>query len=99
MYDVLIQRMIRIEKALARAEERANQLQKEIDHLYVERNNSFRVHEVQYNRTAAVIERLTLLEDKVVPGFGRTLHQMEDLVGDLDQWHANNPLDRREKKP
>jgi hypothetical protein len=98
MYDVLIQRMMRIEKALAQAETRANRLQQEIDLLYVERDNSFRTHEAQYNRMVAVIDRLSALEHKAFPNMGLMLDHLESVVGGFDKWHTNNPLDRRLKK-
>jgi hypothetical protein len=88
---------MRIEKALAQAEARANQLQKEVDVLFTERDNSFRTHETQYNRMVAVIERLTILEDKLFPNMGPMLDRIENVVGSFDKWHMNNPLDRREK--
>jgi len=97
MYDVLIQRIMRIEKHLVRTQARADRLQKEIDDLYVERDNSFRTHEAQYNRMVAVLERLSVLEDRLFPNMGPMLDRIEAVVGNFDQWQTNNPLDRRQK--
>ena len=95
MYDVLIQRIMRIEKSLAQAEERAKRLQCEVDLLYTERDNCSRTHEAQYNRMIAVIERLSMLENKAFPNMGPMLDHLESVVGGFDKWHTNNPLDRR----
>ena len=67
MYDVLIQRIMRLETSLVHAEKRANRLQRQIDDLYAERDNSFKAHEDQYKRTVAVLERLTILEYRIFP--------------------------------
>jgi len=97
MYDVLIQRIMRMEQSLAHAQTRANRLQRQIDDLYAERDNSFKTHEAHYNRTVAVLERLTILEDRIFPKMGPMLDDIEAVVGNFDQWHTNNPLDRRQK--
>jgi hypothetical protein len=97
MYDVLIQRIMRLETSLMYAEKRASKLQRQIDDLYSERDNSFKTHEAQYNRMVAVFERLTILEDKIFPKMGPMLDGIEAVVGSFDQWHTNNPLDRRQK--
>ena len=89
--------MIRIEKALAPAEARANRLQQSIDFLYGERENCFLTHEAHYNRMIAVIERLSMLEQKAFPNMGAMLDHLESVVGGFDKWQTNNPLDQRKK--
>src|ERR1700733_7617965 len=44
-------------------------------------------------------ERIFGLEQKVFPNMWPTLHRVEAVVGDLDERHESNPLDRRDQKP
>jgi hypothetical protein len=95
MYDVLIQRIMRLEKALALSEERAKKLQYEVDVLYQNSENCFRTHQAQSRRVIAAIERLTMLENKAFPTMGPMLDKLEAAIGSFDEWHKDNPLDRR----
>jgi len=97
MYDVLIHRIMRIEKSLVQAEAREKRLRQEVDLLHTEKENCFRTHEAHYNRMVAIIERLSMLENKAFPNMGSMLDHLESVVGGFDHWHTNNPLDRRGK--
>ena len=44
-------------------------------------------------------ERIFGLEQKVFPNMWPTIHRVEAVVGDLDERHESNPLDRRDEKP
>lgn len=44
-------------------------------------------------------ERIFGLEQKVFPTMWPTIHRVEAVIGDLDEHHESNPLDRRDVKP
>jgi len=92
MYDVLLQKYIRQEKALARAEEKIARLQQEVDVLTKYLDKLIQAHA---NEGDAVIERLSILEDRVYPSMGPMLDGIQKIVGKFSGWHLNNPLDRR----
>jgi hypothetical protein len=88
-----------LKKRAQLAESQANRMMKYIDYLFDQRDTSLQIHQVQYNRIVSVQERLTMLEDKVVPQFGPMLHRLEGVVGEFDEWNILNPLDHRKKDP
>jgi hypothetical protein len=92
MHD-LAQRMIRLEEALAHAEERANRLRNEVDVLNTYMDKVIHAHS---HGLDAVIDRLSILEDRIFPSMGPMLVNIQKIVGRFSGWTLNNPLDRRE---
>jgi hypothetical protein len=88
MYDVLMQRILQQEKAIA-------DLHQEIETLKYNSRKSYEAHISSKNCMDAVFERLTVLEDKVLPTFGPMLKSIEKVVGAFTTWSKDNPLDRR----
>jgi len=57
-----------------------------------------REHEDCFGAVRNHNERIFGLEQKVFPNMWPTIHRVESLVGDLDERHESNPLDRRDEK-
>jgi len=97
MYDVLIQRIMRIEKHLVRTQARADRLQKEIDDLYVERGQFLSDPRSTIQPDGRCPRTALSPRDRLFPNMGPMLDRIEAVVGNFDQWQTNNPLDRRQK--
>jgi hypothetical protein len=99
MDEQTLQRIAMLEKRAEHAETKAARMQEYINWLFDEREKSLQIHQVNFNRIVSVQERLTMLEDKVVPTFGPMLHRLESVVGEFHEWNILNPLDHRKKDP
>ncbi len=95
----LAQRIARLERDLRASESRVEKLEQHIERLYFDRNHCYKTHLFHSRRVLAIIERLTLLEDEAFPEMGQTLNRLEKIVGPMDDWCFENPLDERTVSP
>ena len=87
-----------IKEVISLMAQRLDLMESQILNLYKERDNSFKVHEVQYERMMMVMERLIIVEQKVFPKMWPLISRVERVVGNFDDVHTTNPLDRRKEK-
>ncbi len=86
MYDVLLQKFIRQNKALTRAEAKIERLQEQVDLLnkYMDK-----VIHAQANGLDSVTDRLSILEDRIFPSMGPMLECIQKVVGRFSTWTLN----------